>query len=134
MKEKCQLGIILLLLLIVIGIGYLCYVEYKNKKIEPYIPPHGVFVLHTDSNSSYYSDSTQVDSALSYGGEINIDISNSDAITESFGSPNWQRGGAINNDDIFYFRGAVLNYIASHNWTLVHALISETESSYFFVR
>ena len=134
MKGKGQGVIILLLLLITIEIGYLCYVEYKDKQIQPYIPPHGVLVLYTDSDSSSYSDSTQVDNALSYGGEIHIDISSSDAITESFGSLDWQRSGAIDNEDTFYLRGAVLNYIASFNWTLVQAPTSGISKAYYFVR
>lgn len=134
MKEKGNVVIILLLLLLTIGIGYLCYVEYKDKQIQPYVPPHGVLVLYSDSDSPSYSDSTQVDNALSYGGEIHMDISSSDTITESFGSLNWQRSGASNSDDRFYLRGAVLNYIASHNWTLVQAPSTGISKTYYFVR
>ena len=130
MRENVQLIIVFLLLLIVIGIGYLCYSSYKDNKIQPYTPPYSVLVLYSDSEDLAYSDSTQVDSALSYGGEIHIDILNTDVVNKSFGSDSWQRFGALANDDSFHVRGAVLNYIASYNWKLVQV----TSNEYYFVR
>ena len=135
-RTKTPAIIVILLLILVFGIAYLCFSDFREKNSTEIIDSTRSVLLvqfaYGDDNPEY-SDTTQVRNAMDSGGMIIIDVTDADSITESMGSL-WQSYGASNADGYYYLYGAVLNYIASHGWNLVQGPSTGLSMIFYFSR
>lgn len=129
-----SLGLIkFLLIVIAIGICYLCYVEFQGSQSIDATP--AVLILYCESDYASdddLSDTTQIRNALADGGMISVKIDN-DWLRTNFGAE-YTHYGASNADGYHYTLGALLNYIASQGWTLVQAPSSGLSEYFYFTR
>ena len=121
-----------LLLVIAIGICYLCFVQFQETKSFDSTPKILIVnVLSNMASEESLSDSTQVDNALENGGMIQIKIDN-DWLENTLGQ-SYLYYGAADADGYHYTLGAVMNYIASNGWTFVQ-YSSELGGTYYFTK
>ena len=134
MEENNQPGlgfIKFLLVVIAVGIGYLCFAQFQGTQSFDSTPKILIIdVLRDTVNEDSLSDSTQVRNALEDGGMIRIKIDN-DWLDDAFGST-YSRYGASDSEGYHYTLGALLNYVASQGWTFVQAPSSGLSTSYYF--
>lgn len=134
-KNKGNFFITFLLIIIAVGIGYLCYSDYQERHpSQTFDSSHKVLVLILDDGSASYSDSTQFKNALADGGQIIINDSNAETMDECIGFKEWRAYGASNKENYLYLNGALLNYIASRGWNLIQAPSTGISSAYYFIR
>lgn len=134
MEENNQPGLGLikfLLVVIAIGIGYLCFAQFQGTQSFDSTPKILIIdVLRDTVSEDSLSDSTQVNNALEDGGMIQIKIDN-DWLEDTFGY-GYGYYGAANSDGYHYTLGAVMNYVASRGWTFVQAPSSGLSTTYYF--
>ena len=131
-KLKC---LIVLVVLLIVLCGYLCYVVFRSTNSTGVIDStHRVLIvsLEDDLPDSKRSDKTQVKNALEDGGMVRIRPNNDD-ITYSVGN-DYKDYGARDSDEIYWTTGALMNYIASRGWTFVQAPTSGLTSNYYFIK
>ena len=131
-NNQPELGFIkFLLVVIAVGIGYLCFAQFQGTQSFDSTPKILIIdVLRDTVNEDSLSDSTQVRNALEDGGMIRIKIDN-DWLDDVFGSA-YSRYGASDSEGYHYTLGALLNYVASQGWTFVQAPSSGLSTSYYF--
>lgn len=134
MEENNQPGlgfIKFLLIVIAIGIGYLCFAQFQGTQSFDSTPKILIIdVLRDTVSEDSLSDSTQVSNALENGGMIQIKIDN-DWLEDTFGY-GYGYYGAADSDGYHYTLGAVMNYVASCGWTFVQAPSSGLSTTYYF--
>ena len=118
----------LIVLIIAIVLGLMVYYMIGSDLSEEYR-------ILTVSFSSFSeeverSDCIQVENALKYGGQI-IVLNENDGYEYAFGRE-YERYGALNGSNMYYTRGAVLNYIASKGWNLVEAPTTGLSDNFYF--
>ena len=131
-KLKCM---IVLVVLLIVLCGYLCYGVYRSTNSTGVIDStHRVLIvsLEDDLPDSKRSDKTQVKNALEDGGMVRIRPNNDD-ITYSVGN-DYIYYGAIDSDGTYWTTGALMNYIASRGWTFVQAPTSGLTDNYYFIK
>ena len=126
------LGLIkFLLVVIAIGIGYLCFAQFQGTQSFDSTPKILIIdVLRDIVSEDSLSDSTQVSNALEDGGMIQIKIDN-DWLEDTFGY-GYAYYGASDSEGYHYTLGAVMNYVASQGWTFVQAPSSGLSTTYYF--
>ncbi len=133
-NKKIKLGEIkFFLFILVIEIGYLCfmmYQEYFDKNISTRTLI--INIGDIDDTDTEFSDSTQIENALSNGGMIIISL-DSDWLDTNF-DKDYSIYGANDSKGMFYIMGGVINYISSNGWLLVQAPSSGLNNSYYFTK
>ena len=127
--------IAILLLVLTVGIGYLCFNTYRETNATETIDSVKrvlVVTIESDLSDSNRSSTTQVKNAFADGGMIRIKSSN-DGFDYSLGSA-YKQYGATDASGSFWSLGAVLNYIASRGWTFVQAPTTGLSDYYYFVK
>ena len=131
-KLKC---LIVLVVLLIVLCGYLCYVVFRSTNSTGVIDSsHRVLIVSLENglSDSDRSDKTQVKNALEDGGRVRIRPNNDD-ITYSVGN-DYKDYGARDSDGTYWTTGALMNYIASRGWTLVQAPSTGLSSDYYFIK
>lgn len=132
---KAQGIIVFLLVVLVLGIGYLCVSDFRSKNSSDTLTStNRVLTLSIHANNENFSDSTQVKNALNNGGMIILKSLDYTSINEAFRSLPWTSFGANNKEGYVFLEGALLNYIASQGWTLIQAPATGLGTMYFFTR
>ena len=131
-KIKC---LIVLVVLLIVLCGYLCYVVFRSTNSTGVIDStHRVLIVSLENglSDSYRSDKTQMKNALEDGGMVRIRPTNEDIIY-SVGI-DYLDYGASDSDGNYWTIGALLNYIASRGWTLVQTPSTGLSSDYYFIK
>jgi hypothetical protein len=127
-------GVIVLLFLIVVALGYLTINMYRENNASDLVDStRRILMVSFVNDSDKVSDETQVKNALTNGGMIQLQI-NGTALRKSFGSDDYKKYGASDYGGSFYIIGAALNYISSRGWTLVQSPTTGLMSDYYFIR
>lgn len=123
--------LLIIVLVVIAGEGaFLCFNLYEEFESWEYgHTTNGKLLIVSEEigTSDDLSDSTQIDNALSDGGQIRISNSN-DWLDENFPSA-YKSYGAGDEDGYFWTRGGYLNYIASRGWILTEVV----GTTYYFV-
>ncbi|MGD1816249.1 MAG: hypothetical protein ACPKNR_04365 [Pleomorphochaeta sp.] len=132
-NKTIKLGAIkFFLFIVVIEIGYLCFMMYQEY-FDKNISTRTLIVNIGDINDDIeFSDSTQIENALSTGGMIIISL-DSDWLDKNF-NKYYSIYGANDSEGMFYVMGGVINYISSNGWLLVQAPSSGLNNSYYFTK
>lgn len=127
--------IVFLMLLMTLGIGYLCFNTYRETHASKTIDSTQrvlIISIESDLTDSNRSDKTQVKNALENGGAIRLQSSN-EGYDYSLGTM-YNSYGAKNSNGYFWTTGAVLNYVASRGWKFVQGPSSGLSDEYYFVK
>jgi len=128
-KGKIKLGILTVILIIIaLEIGYLCFVQFQSKILIVDIES----VEAEDLDEADYSDSIQIQNALDNGGMIVINLE-SNWLKNNFDS-NYNAYGANDSNGYMYILGGVINYTASKGWKLIQGPTSGLSNIYYFER
>ncbi|WP_291637676.1 hypothetical protein [Clostridium sp.] len=129
--KTIKLGFLKVLLLIVaIGIGYLCFIQFQTKVLMLQSKVLIVKIETEESDEQKYSDSVQIQSAFDKGGMIilNLDGDWLDTVLD----PYYSEYGAMNSKGYFFLIGGVINFIAGQGWHLIQGPTSGLSNIYYF--
>lgn len=126
------ISVLLIIALVVIAVegAFLCfnmYDEFESREYGHTTNGKLLIVSEEIGTSGDLSDSTQINNALSKGGQIRISNSN-DWLDENFPTA-YKSYGAGDEDGYFWTRGGYLNYIASRGWILTEVI----GTTYYFI-
>ena len=120
-----------IILVVIAGEGaFLCFNMYNEFESREYgHTTNGKLLIVSEEigTSGDLSDSTQINNALSKGGQIRISNSN-DWLDENFPSA-YKSYGAGDEEGYFWTRGGYLNYVASRGWILTEVI----GTTYYFI-
>ena len=129
--NKGMTALLIIVLVVIAGEGvFLCfnlYEEFESREYGHTTNGKLLIVSEEIGTSGDLSDSTQINNALSKGGQIRISNSN-DWLDENFPSA-YKSYGAGDEEGYFWTRGGYLNYIASRGWILTEVI----GTTYYFV-
>lgn len=126
------ISVLLIIALVVIAVegAFLCfnmYDEFESREYRHTTNGKLLIVSEEIGTSGDLSDSTQINNALSKGGQIRISNSN-DWLDENFPTA-YKSYGAGDEEGYFWTRGGYLNYIASRGWMLTEVI----GTTYYFI-
>lgn len=126
------ISVLLIIALVVIAVegAFLCfnmYDEFESREYGHTTNGKLLIVSEEIGTSGDLSDSTQINNALSKGGQIRISNSN-DWLDENFPTA-YKSYGAGDEEGYFWTRGGYLNYIASRGWMLTEVI----GTTYYFI-
>lgn len=130
MNKVITVLIIIVLVIIACEGAFLCfnlYDEFENPEYGHTTNEKLLIVSEEIGTSEDLSDSTQINNALSDGGQIRIS-NNNDWLDKNFPSA-YKSYGAGDEEGYFWTRGGYLNYITSRGWILTEII----GTTYYFV-